>query len=352
MGSVNEASLNNDKFNHYQSSSGHSSQAREFSSNYVENKLHLGRFSRYNGDDSQQWRRNRDYQDITVPLPPRAREGGHQKLEQEVNNMPTWMTKRGKTTLLVDKLTKPPAFLFSDISYIVSQSNHARPIPVNIDNGLPDVAMRFNVSDEKETSFNVHTDSCAGLNIGNLNVHKWVITTYPYIVNNYMDFYDKDKFEPLGFNCATNDVKDVENNVRKITAIVIYYTRYISIANLPIFLSFCLGKEVTINAIIGKPILKEWKGCVNFNIDIFTSKELMLQFDMEYKVVDTGLPTNLIFDSTGFVRPHATFSTGPHIVSITRGNNSATMHPESDVTAATISDTHMDGCFARFMTRV
>ena len=76
----------------------------------------------------------------------------------------------------------------------------------------------------------------------------------------------------------------------------------------------------------------------------------MLQFDMEYKVIDTGLPKNVIFDSTGFVRPHTTLSTGAHIVSIDRGNNSATMKTESEVTASTIYDTHVDGCFTRSVT--
>ena len=73
-------------------------------------------------------------------------------------------------------------------------------MPINIDNCLPAVAMRFGISDEKEMSFNVHLDSCAELNIGNLNVHKWVITTYPDIVKNYIHVDDKDKFEPLGLN--------------------------------------------------------------------------------------------------------------------------------------------------------
>ena len=63
-----------------------------------------------------------------------------------------------------------------------------------------------------------------------------------------------------------NDVKDVENNVGKLTAIVAYYTRYTSVNKLPIFLSLGLGNEVAVNAIIGKPTLKEWKGCVDFNM--------------------------------------------------------------------------------------
>ena len=139
-------------------------------------------------------------------------------------------------------------------------------------------------------SFNVQLDSCIGLNIGTLDVHKWEITTYTYIVKNYIQFDDKDKFEPLGLNCAVKDIKDVGNNVGKLTTIVTYYTRHTSVNNLPILFSFGLGNEVAVNAIIGKPMLKEWNGCVNFNNDTFTSDHLMVQLDMEYKVADAGLP--------------------------------------------------------------
>ena len=72
--------------------------------------------------------------------------------------------KRSKMTFLLDKPTKPLVFLFSALCFNVA--------PSIFDNGLPTVAMRFDVSDDKEMSFNVHIDSCTGLNIGNLNVHK------------------------------------------------------------------------------------------------------------------------------------------------------------------------------------
>ena len=80
-----------------------------------------------------------------------------------------------------------------------------------------------------------------------------------------------------------NDVKNVEHNVGKVTAIVTYYTRYISVNKLPMLLSFGLGNKAAVNAIIGKPIIKEWRDCGDFNNDTFTSEEIMLQFDMEYK---------------------------------------------------------------------
>ena len=100
-------------------------------------------------------------------MSPRLREEDHQKLERKVNNMPAWMVKCNKTTTFqMDKPTKPPAFLFSAVCFNTAPSNRARPMPINIDNGLPAVAMRFIISDEKEMSLNVHLDSCAGLNIG------------------------------------------------------------------------------------------------------------------------------------------------------------------------------------------
>ena len=86
---------------------------------------------------------------------------------------------------------------------------------------------------------------------------------------------------------------------------------------------------------------------MNFNNDTFTSEELMLQFDMEYKVADAGLPEKVIFDNTGFVRPHTTFSAGTYIVSIDRDYNSTNMKTEPKVTGATISIIYVDGCFTR-----
>ena len=55
--------------------------------------------------------------------------------------------------------------LFYLVLYVLIQglSNRVRPMPINIDNGLPAVAMRFGISDEKEMSINVHLDSCAGM---------------------------------------------------------------------------------------------------------------------------------------------------------------------------------------------
>ena len=64
-------------------------------------------------------------------------------------------------------------------------------------------------------------DSCAGLNIGNLRVHQWAATKYPGIVRSWIEFNDKDNFEPLSLNCAVADLNKEESNHCKLTAMVI-----------------------------------------------------------------------------------------------------------------------------------
>ena len=125
-GSVHKASPNNHDIDYYRPNPKHSGEGRQ----------HLGQF--------------RDDQNRKVPLPPRVREEDQQKLEREVNNTPAWMAKRSKTTTChVNKPTKPPAFLFSAVCFNTGQTNRVRPMPINIDNSLPTIAMRFGISDEK-----------------------------------------------------------------------------------------------------------------------------------------------------------------------------------------------------------
>ena len=117
---------------------------------------------------------------------------------------------------------------------------------------------------------------------------------------------------------------------------------------MPVLLSFGLGKEVSVNAIIGKPTLKEWKGCVDFARDIFTCEELRVSFYMKYQMADLGLSKDVLFDSANFIRPTSVSAVGAHIVSIDRNSNDATV--DSSKISDVISDTHTGGVFTRTVT--
>ena len=262
-----------------------------------------------------------------------------------MDNRPSWMDKRTKVQFPTDKSTKPASFVVNAACYNTCTGTRARPMPIDIDNGLPAVAMRFGDTDEGEVAFRVSIDSCAGLNIGNLKIHQWVATTYPHIVKKWVEFDDKDQFEPLALNCALKDLDNKDSTTGKLTALVTYLTRYTTIDNQPITLSFGLGNEVAVNAIIGKPTLKAWKGCIDFASNTFTSEALRLSFDMEYKMADSGLPKSVVFDSTGFVRPKTSGQIGAFVLSVDRETNSATY--DTTLTSDTVTESQIDGCLTR-----
>lgn len=123
-----------------------------------------------------------------------------------------WIAKRDRQTFSVDKQTNPPAFVISVVCYTTTSSSQVQPAPINIDSCLLDVVMQLRDSDVKEMSFNAHIDLYAGLNIRHLHLRQWVITKYPYIVQNYMKFDNKEKFKPLALYCAIEDAKGVEDD--------------------------------------------------------------------------------------------------------------------------------------------
>ena len=90
---------------------------------------------------------------------------------KEVNNMPAWMGKRPKVHFPTDQPSKPVSFVINAACLKTGIGTRARPMPIDIDNGLPAVSMRFGGTDDDEVNFKVSIDSCAGLNIGNLRVH-------------------------------------------------------------------------------------------------------------------------------------------------------------------------------------
>ena len=57
-----------------------------------------------------------------------------------------------------------------------------------IDKGLPVVHMKFVSLDMNEVIFFTHVDSCAVMNVGNLQLHQWIINTNPDIAGSYIQF--------------------------------------------------------------------------------------------------------------------------------------------------------------------
>ena len=97
-------------------------------------------------------------------------------------------------------------------------------MPLDIKKGLTTIHIRFVTSDTNEATFFTHVDSCAGMNVGNLKLHQWIITTNPYIVEIYIQFDDENPVDPICSNCALDQEKN--NSKGTLTSVVTYITHY------------------------------------------------------------------------------------------------------------------------------
>ena len=202
-----------------------------------------------------------------------------------------------------DRAKKSRLFVYTAQIYAATvKHHHLRHMPLDLDNGLPAIEMRFGTTDIDELCFLCHIDSCAAMNTGNLRVHKYIMTEHPEIVCSYEQFDDENPFEPLSLACAVS-MENITATYGKLTSVVTYHTQYKDKNGIPVKLAFGLGAEVAVNAIIGLPTLKKWKATIDVGNDEFVSKLLDLAFPLHYHGADSGLPPSIKFTSEDFVRP-------------------------------------------------
>jgi hypothetical protein len=99
-------------------------------------------------------------------------------------------------------------------------------------------------------------DACGALNTGYLPFHLWLKSERPDVVAEFISFDDANPFGPIKLGGAIGDPADfVSSDHRNLTAVTRCCTPHIDASNSPIALSFALGPYVTVNTILGLPML-------------------------------------------------------------------------------------------------
>ena len=70
-----------------------------------------------------------------------------------------------------------------------------------------------------------------------------------------------------------------------------------------ILLSFGLGKDVSVDAIIRKLTFKKWRANIGSDEDFLVSNKLNTRFALKYRIPNSVIPVNVKFGSKYFVRP-------------------------------------------------
>ena len=104
---------------------------------------------------------------------------------------------------------------------------------------------------------------------------------------------------------------DADNNLdNQLTAVVTYKTRYTMADGTNATLSFGLGKDIQVNAIIGLPQIKTWKVLLDLDDNKCFAKAFNIWLPIEYDDAATGMPPNVQFTADDFKRPAHTTTTG------------------------------------------
>ena len=178
-----------------------------------------------------------------------------------------------------------------------------RPMPLGLDNGLPGTLLRLGADSATQIGLFCHIDSCAAMNTGNLLAHQYLMSTYPETVLEYTQHNDTNPFQPIRLISALDDSLKPSVDTGHLTAIVRYRTPYTDINDKPVILSFGLGKDVSVRAIIGIPQLKEWGACINLVENILFCGNLFRKIPLDFEVAKSGLPDGVQFSPEEFKRP-------------------------------------------------
>ena len=218
-------------------------------------------------------------------------------------NQPAWMTQQlhsrtgnpepESTASPPKKARNYPLFVRS-CQQQVSTNPALRPMPLRVDNGLPHV--RLNLGETADATLSVLFDSGAALSSGYLPYHLWIMRENPDIVASFERFDDSNPFEPIKLGGAIRHPEDYSESMHgQLTAIIRYKTPYVDNDGSPIHISFGLGNDMTVNTILGMPIIKDLGMIPNFRARLVICEDSPATFAIRYHETCCGF---LAEDST------------------------------------------------------
>ena len=225
------------------------------------------------------------------------------------------------------------------------QGPTTRPMPLDLDNGLPGITMKFGKDrNAPGASFLCHLDTCAGMSTGRLDVHKCIATRFPSIVAEWIEYTDDNPFDPIKLDCAVEDLGTNAEGYGHLTHIVRYYTPYTYEDGSRVILSFGLGKSVSVNAIIDLTDIRKWKGDLLFSSNKFVAFNLRTEWQMVYRSAGSIFAPPDFNPDSDFARPNSDSPSVGFRHTVDNDNvNGATDNLES----GKVVDSHEDGTFCR-----
>ena len=127
---------------------------------------------------------------------------------RNVDKIPSWMARCDKdskihvsfnnTNIPSNQQRKKGRMWVFSAQILTTPANTMNPhMPLDVDNALPGIELWFSKDLSSEIGLLCHLDTCTAMNTGNLQLNQWVMTTYPYLVTEYIQYADCNPFQPL-----------------------------------------------------------------------------------------------------------------------------------------------------------
>jgi hypothetical protein len=146
-------------------------------------------------------------------------------------------------------------------------------IPISVEGNLPHISLPIGHDPQTKFSLSVAYDTCAACNVGFAGHHLPIAERYPELVKSLT--YTADKYTPLTLSGIVHGDKDAASQKPSaILPIVIeYWMPFLTKEGHKTTLKIALGNEVSVNTIIGMPMIRPAK----------------LSFDLVDNVVESGI---------------------------------------------------------------
>ena len=140
-------------------------------------------------------------------------------------------------------------------------------------------------------------DTCASLNCGYLPYHTAIAKNYPELVKEIV--WSGDKYSPILLQGAVKDENQQAENTTALTAVIEYYTPYITVDGGHTTLKVAIGNDVSANLILGMATIKAARLTLDVSDDVITSAVLVnfAPSSVVFKSTSRGLPNLLPKDN-------------------------------------------------------
>jgi len=191
-------------------------------------------------------------------------------------NRPAWMNRNStSTTYRRTGDNSKSTFVVNLRSHNVSESRTRR-MPIDSINELPHLNFPIGLT-EGVAAVSSLFDTGAALNTGYLPYHQFIMQTRPDLIAEYEEFNGRNPFDPIKLGGAITDPSayDLENH-GLLKAVIRYHTPFKTEQNgAPLFLSFALGDDITVNSIIGLPFINALELAYHHRPKVHVSSDIL-----------------------------------------------------------------------------